>query len=131
MYSKKQITDDVRKWSKHFLEVPNLHLGGVPACPFAKKAWLDKKVIVETKRKNRWYKTELNSHLDKLDLEKHDILIFCDPYYNYSLQDFQDIIDAYNSWYNKKTYILWDFIPIIQPTKKNKSFLFLRQGRPQ
>ena len=35
--TRKQIIEDVRLWSKHFLEVPNLHLGGVPACPFAKK----------------------------------------------------------------------------------------------
>ena len=36
--TRKEIIDDVRIWSKNFLEVPNLHLGGVPACPFAKKA---------------------------------------------------------------------------------------------
>ena len=44
-----EIIDDVRLWSKHYLEVPNLHLGGVPACPFAKKAWHDKKVWVSVK----------------------------------------------------------------------------------
>jgi len=128
VYFKKQITDDVRKWSKHFLEVPNLHLGGVPACPFAKKAWLDKKVIVETKRKNKWYKTELNSHLDKLDLEKHDILIFCDPYYNYSLQDFQDIIDAYNSWYNKKDIYFMGFHPHNPANEEEQEFLVSPSG---
>ena len=36
------------------------------------------------------------------DLDVHEILIFCDPYFNYSLEQFQDIIDAYNTWYNKK-----------------------------
>ena len=46
-----EIIDDVRLWSKHYLEVPNLHLGGVPACPFAKKAWHDKKVWVSVKSK--------------------------------------------------------------------------------
>jgi len=49
--TRQQIIEDVRLWSKHFLEVPNLHLGGVPACPFAKKAWLDKKVWVTVKPK--------------------------------------------------------------------------------
>ena len=65
--TRKQIIEDVRLWSKHFLEVPNLHLGGVPACPFAKKAWLDKKVWVTVKPKYLSYKKELNNCLKNLD----------------------------------------------------------------
>ena len=33
----RKIKNDVRKWSEEFLEIPNKHLGGFPACPFAKK----------------------------------------------------------------------------------------------
>ena len=33
----KKIKKDVRKWSKEFLEIPNKHLGGMPACPLLKK----------------------------------------------------------------------------------------------
>ena len=44
------IADDLREWSMNVLEVPNPHLDGLPACPYAKKAWQDNKVkIVETK----------------------------------------------------------------------------------
>jgi hypothetical protein len=50
-----EIKKDVRKWSEHFLEIPNKHLGGFPACPFAKKTWKDNKVVIEVKRKNKWY----------------------------------------------------------------------------
>ena len=77
----KQIKDDIRKWSRLNLEVPNQHLNGMPACPFAKKTWADKKVLIKIKQKNKWYKTELNSHLQKLNLNKHEILIFCDLIY--------------------------------------------------
>ena len=60
MQLERQIKKDVRKWSENFLEIPNKHLGGFPACPFAKKTWKDKKVVeVKTKIKNKWYKTEL------------------------------------------------------------------------
>ena len=45
MQLEKLIKKDVRKWSQHFLEIPNKHLGGFPACPFAKKTWDDKKDI--------------------------------------------------------------------------------------
>jgi hypothetical protein len=47
----RKIKNDVRKWSEEFLEIPNKHLGGFPACPFAKKTWKDDKVIIEVKRK--------------------------------------------------------------------------------
>ncbi len=49
MQLEKQIKNDVRKWSEHFLEIPNKHLGGFPACPFAKKTWKDDKVLVHVK----------------------------------------------------------------------------------
>ena len=37
MQLEEEIKKDVRKWSEFFLEIPNKHLGGFPACPFAKK----------------------------------------------------------------------------------------------
>ena len=43
------IEKDLRSWSRKVLEVPNEALGGLPACPFAKKAWKQRKVnVVET-----------------------------------------------------------------------------------
>ena len=43
MPSEKQIKDDVRKWSRLNLEVPNQHLNGMPACPLQKKLGQKKK----------------------------------------------------------------------------------------
>ena len=37
---------DLRSWSREVLEVPNPHLRGIPACPYAAKAWRDSKVLV-------------------------------------------------------------------------------------
>ena len=124
----KQIKKDVRKWSEHFLEIPNKHLGGFPACPFAKKTWADNKVVVEVKRKNKWYKTELNAHLKQLDFSIHEILIFCDPYFNYSLEEFQDIIDAYNNWYNKKDVFFMGFHPSNPANEEEQEFLVTPNG---
>jgi hypothetical protein len=128
VYSKKDIINDVRKWSEHFLEIPNKHLGGFPACPFAKKTWHDNKVVVEVKRKNKWYKTELNAQLKQLDFHVHEILIFCDPYFNYSLEDFQDIIDAYNDWYNKKDIFFMGFHPLNPANEEEQEFLVTPNG---
>jgi len=40
------IEADLRSWSREVLEVPNPHLGGMPACPYARKAWREDKVLV-------------------------------------------------------------------------------------
>lgn len=43
------IKKDIMSWSKEVLEVPNPHLGGLPACPYAREAWKNDKVdVIET-----------------------------------------------------------------------------------
>jgi hypothetical protein len=122
------VKQDVRKWSELFLEVPNQHLGGYPACPFAKKTWADNKVIVEVKRKNKWYKSELNGHIQQLDFSVHELLIFCDPYFNYSLEEFQNVIDEYNTWYNKKDIFFMGFHPHNPANEEEQEFLVTPNG---
>ena len=109
--TRQQIIDDVRLWSKHFLEVPNLHLGGVPACAFAKKAWLDKKVWVTVKSKYTPYKKELNNCLKNLDFSVSEILIFCDPYFSYSPDELHIATEEYNEQHNKKNLFFMSFHP--------------------
>ena len=118
----------MRRWSELFLEVPNKHLGGYPACPFAKKTWADNKVVVEVKRKNKWYKSELNGHIKQLDFNVHELLIFCDPYFNYSLEDFQTVIDEYNDWYNKKDIFFMGFHPHNPANEEEQEFLVTPNG---
>jgi len=122
------VKQDVRKWSELFLEVPNIHLGGYPACPFAKKTWTDNRVVVEVKRKHKWYKSELNGHIKQLDFDIHDLLIFCDPYFNYSLEDFQTVIDEYNDWYNKKDIFFMGFHPFNPANEEEQEFLVTPNG---
>ena len=126
--SRQDIIKDVRVWSEEFLEIPNKHLGGIPACPFAKKTWNDNKVIVQVKRKFKQYKSELNTHLKQLDFDVHEILIFCDPFYNYSLDQFQDIIDDYNNWYNKKDIFFMGFHPHNPANEEEQEFLVTPTG---
>jgi len=35
---------DIRAWSEEFLEKPSDKLGGLPPCPYARKAWLNNRV---------------------------------------------------------------------------------------
>ena len=128
MQLEEQIKEDVRKWSLHFLEVPNVHLGGMPACPYAKRSWAQNKVVVEVKAKHKWYKASLNYHLKKIDFDVQDLLIFCDPYFNYSLNGFQDCIDEYNDWYNKKDIFFMGFHPDNPANEEEQEFLVTPNG---
>ena len=121
--TREQIIEDVRLWSKHFLEVPNLYLGGVPACPFAKKAWMDKKVWVAVKTKHSTYKKELNDCLKNLDFTKKEILIFCDPYFSYSPDELHMATEDFNEWYNRKDFYFMSFHPSNPATEEEQRFL--------
>ena len=100
----------------------------MPACPFAKKTWNDNKVVIEVKRKYKQYKAELNGHIKQLDFKVHEILIFCDPYFNYSLDEYQEIIDSYNEWYNKKDIFFMGFHPKNPANEEEQEFLVTPTG---
>jgi hypothetical protein len=126
--TREDIINDVRLWSKHYLEVPNLHLGGVPACPYAKKAWHDDKVWVVVKTKHSTYKKELNDCIKNLDFSKKDILIFCDPYYSYNPDELHLATEDYNDWYNRKDIYFMSFHPSNPATEKEQEFLVNPEG---
>ena len=121
--SRQDIINDVRLWSKHYLEVPNLHLGGVPACPYAKKAWHENKVWIAVKTKHSTYKKELNDCLKNLDFTKKEILIFCDPYFSYSPDELHLATEDFNEWYNRKDFYFMSFHPSNPATEEEQKFL--------
>ena len=121
--SRKDIIQDIRNWSANYLEVRNEHLGGMPACPFARSTWKLKKVRIEIKPKKLWYKKTLNEILEKFNWNKHEILIFCDLYYNYSPDDLGDVTEAYNNFYNSKDLYFMSFHPDNPATVEEQEFL--------
>ena len=121
--SRKDIIQDIRNWSANYLEVRNEHLGGMPACPFARSTWKLNKVRIEIKPKKLWYKKTLNEILEKFNWNKHEILIFCDLYYNYSPDDLGDVTEAYNDFYNSKDLYFMSFHPDNPATVEEQEFL--------
>jgi hypothetical protein len=49
-----QICNEIREWSKFALEKPNKNYNNLPSCPFAKKAWVDKKVAFAFNEKQNY-----------------------------------------------------------------------------
>ena len=121
---KKLIHEEIRLWSKHYLEVRNKHLNGLPACPFARKSWAQNKVDIQIRNTNQGYTRDLHRHVKKLDFDKKELLIFCDVNYKqYSLNKFQSIIDNFNGRYNKKDVYFMGFHPYNPPNKEEQEFL--------
>ena len=121
---KKLIHEEIRLWSKHYLEVRNKHLNGLPACPFARKSWAQNKVDIQIRNTDQGYTRDLHKHVKKLDFDKKELLIFCDTNFKqYSLNKFQDIIDNFNGRYNKKDIYFMGFHPYNPPNKEEQEFL--------
>ena len=121
---KKLIHEEIRLWSKHYLEVRNKHLNGLPACPFARKSWAQNKVDIQIRNTDQGYTRDLHKHVKKLDFDKKELLIFCDVNYKqYSLNKFQGIVDNFNGRYNKKDIYFMGFHPYNPPNKEEQEFL--------
>ena len=121
---KKLIHQEIRLWSKHYLEVRNKHLNGLPACPFARKSWAQNKVDIQIRNTDQGYTRDLHKHVKKLDFDKKELLIFCDVNYKqYSLNKFQGIVDNFNGRYNKKDIYFMGFHPYNPPNKEEQEFL--------
>ena len=121
---KKLIHEEIRLWSKHYLEVRNKHLNGLPACPFARKSWAQNKVDIQIRNTDQGYTRDLHRHVKKLDFDKKELLIFCDVNYKqYSLNKFQGIVDNFNGRYNKKDIYFMGFHPYNPPNKEEQEFL--------
>ncbi len=121
---KKLIHEEIRLWSKHYLEVRNKHLNGLPACPFARKSWAQNKVDIQIRNTDQGYTRNLHKHVKKIDFDKKELLIFCDVNYKqYSLNKFQSIIDNFNGRYNKKDIYFMGFHPYNPPNKEEQEFL--------
>lgn len=85
--------DEIRAWSKHALEKPLEYFNNLPPCPYAEKAWEDKRVdcvIKDTDNKQVLY-TTVSQFPNNLD-----IVLIIDKKYEKSAKDFHDYLDAMN-----------------------------------
>ena len=114
---------DVINWSKFVLEPMNKHLG-FPACPFAAKWRKDGKLRIEVRPDKTKYEKHLTSLLKDWNKKHHDILIFCDPYFDqYDEEQFQEKIDFYNKTYNKRDVYFMGFHPNNPANSEDQEFL--------
>ena len=111
------ITEELKDWSSSVLEIPNPHLSGLPACPYAKKSWSDGRVqtlvgedVLDLKEAISWY-----------DPATTDILIWV----NFNLGR-QDLWERWTTLWNKrnveKDIHLMLFHPDYPPSEDSEEF---------
>ena len=91
---KNKIKKEIRRWSKEQLEPPNPDFNNIPACPYAKKAWKDKKVKLAFK--TELYDNEIiYKYLNDWDNDI-DLVILVDTNFVEETEDFHDNLDFIN-----------------------------------
>ena len=119
----KKIELDVINWSKTVLEPMNKHIG-FPACPFAAKWRKDGKVRIEVRMDKSKYEKQLTSVIKSWNKKEHDIIIYCDPFFEqYNPDQFQEKIDFYNKTYNRRDVYFMGFHPETPADPKDQEFL--------
>ena len=114
------IADDLREWSMNVLEVPNPHLDGLPACPYAKKAWQDNKVkIVETKNIYKETLRQCNEFADNT----YDLTI-CASFTIPNMQEFSTWCEQRNNLLAKQDLHIMGFHPEFGAEEAELDFLY-------
>jgi len=90
--TEESVIKELRRWSASVLEKTNENYNGLPACPYAKKAWLDERVAIIFKYGGTQALTScLSGFSDSLDL-----VIIVDQFFRRSAQVFHTELEAYN-----------------------------------
>jgi len=114
------IEKDLRNWSRDVLEVPNEALGGLPACPFAKKAWKQRKVnVVETT--GLVYTTEKEAKV--FHNHRYELVVVAS--YNYpDISMFNMYVEYLNDKYTKNDLHIMGFHPDYGAEDAELDFLY-------
>jgi hypothetical protein len=119
----KTVTEDIISWSKDFIELPNKHLGGVPACPFAKKARLNDRVrILEINNSYQLLETIIHECETIKELDKQITIIGCDDLFITS-EELNNYIHALNHVFVPKDVYLMCFHPEDEEEDEPVTFL--------
>lgn len=87
------IREEVREWSKQTLESPKEDLGGMSACPYAKKTWEAHQVLMTFKRTKSFI--DVFKSLERYD-DNYRIHIVVDLDYEGDAATFHDRVESLN-----------------------------------
>jgi hypothetical protein len=98
------ITQDIFNWSKKFLEKPNKHLGGMPVCPYAKKARENNKLKVIEVQESEKFLDKIIFSCDNFGV--YDVVIVACEDMQISADELNNYVHALNKVYVPKDVYL-------------------------
>ena len=114
------IEQDIRSWSHKVLEVANPALNGLPACPYAQKAWKENKVsVVETDHIG----IETISQANKFENNNYDLVIIASYRFPTPYQ-FTEFIEFLNDTYSWSDLHIMGFHPEYGAEDAGLDFLY-------
>ena len=114
------IEQDIRSWSHKVLEVANPALNGLPACPYAQKAWKENKVsVVETDHIG----IETISQANKFENNNYDLVIIASYRFPTPYQ-FTEFIEFLNDTYSWSDLHIMGFHPEYGAEDAELDFLY-------
>ncbi len=114
------IKADLRSWSQEVLEVANPALNGLPACPYAQKAWKENKVsVVETDHIG----IETISQANKFENNDYELIIIASYKFPTPYQ-FTEFIEFLNDTYSWSDLHIMGFHPEYGAEEAELDFLY-------
>ena len=100
------LVSKINNWILQVISVPNPTFNNLPACPFAKKAWTDNKVVVKE------YKSFVDAYADIItrtyNFEEYDVLIYAFPPSITPSQLTESVMHLNTIWPNRDIVIMED-----------------------
>tara|TARA_B100001057_G_scaffold273270_1_gene273609 strand:+ start:3852 stop:4334 length:483 start_codon:yes stop_codon:yes gene_type:complete len=94
-------------WIQKTLSIPSSTFNNLPACPYAKKAWMDNKVKV--KEFKSWVDAYGALLTEEFDLIENDVIIFAFPSDNITPYQLSSMLDkALSTWEKDDIVVLED-----------------------
>ena len=114
----KSVRNDIKSWSKEVLEIPNPHLSGIKACPYAETAWRENKVEVVTGDNIK----DLKQAIKQFNPKHKDMIIWTTFYLkNYNV--WNNWVEKWNQKNAKNDLHLMLFHPDYPPEEGNEDYL--------
>ena len=103
------LINNLSVWIQKTLSTPNPIFNNLPACPYAKQAWISDKVQV--RQFASWVDAYTDLLVKEFDFEKYEVIIFAFPHTTIVPKQLSEIICNLQKMWNKKDIVVLEDPP--------------------
>lgn len=95
------IRQEIRDWSAHVLENPSDYFSGLPPCPYAQRAWSEKRVLISFKRD--FHQQDIVNAILKFS-DDYDVHIIVDLAFEEDPEEFEQYLYELNEFISEGVF---------------------------